>query len=200
MTATPTSSPARRLSAENRREQILEAASALFIEEGFEAVGMNDIARELQTSRPTVYTYFTSTQDMLRALLAERLPAMRERLRPLLPTSGEFRAETFSALFLALLHERELLLLLHSGGGPIFREQRGHFLRQLGEWTEPYRRTEAGQPQTLQLITLLLEAAAVEAVRDQQCGANAQAQAQARVIGHFVAAGVAGMSFENRGS
>lgn len=190
MTASP--SPARRLSAENRREQILEAAAALFIERGFEAVGMNDIARELQTSRPTVYTYFTSTRDMLRALLVERLPAMWERLRPILPASGEFQAETFSALFLALLHERELLLLLHSGGGPIFREQRGHFLQQLGEWIEPYRRAEARQPQVLHLITLLLEAVAVESVR----GEGADAQARAQVIGQFIAAGVAGTATE----
>ncbi|MFK7603192.1 TetR/AcrR family transcriptional regulator [Deinococcus sp. SM5_A1] len=194
MTTLDPPSPARRLSAENRREQILEAASALFIERGFEAVGMNDIARELQTSRPTVYGYFTSTEDMLRALLAERLPAMWERLRPLLPTSGEFRAGTFSALFLALLHERELLLLLHSGGGPIFREQRADFLRQLQEWTTPYRRAEARQPQTLHLITLLLEAAAVEAVRGEQ--SEAEAQAQGQIIGQFIAGGVAGLSSE----
>lgn len=189
MTASDPLSPARRLSADNRREQILEAAAALFIERGFEAVGMNDIARELQTSRPTVYTYFTSTQEMLRALLAERLPGMWERLRPILPASGEFRAQTFSALFLALLHERELLLLLHSGGGPIFREQRADFLRQLQEWLEPYRRAEVRQPRTLHLITLLLEAAAVEAVRD----GGGEAEAQAQAIGQFIAGGVAGL-------
>ncbi len=185
---------ARRLSAENRREQLLEAASALFIEKGFEAVGMNDIARELQTSRPTVYTYFTSTEDMLRALLQERLPTMWERLRPMLPASGEFRADTFSNLFLALLHERELLLLLHSGGGPIFREQRAHFLQQLGEWTEPYHRAGVRQPHVLHLITLLLEAAAVEAVR----GDHAEAARQAQVLGQFVAAGVAALSSQTR--
>ncbi|GGO34027.1 TetR/AcrR family transcriptional regulator [Deinococcus humi] len=189
MTAPSAPSPTRRLSAENRRQQILETAAALFIERGFEAVGMNDIARELQTSRPTVYAYFTSTQDMLRALLDERLPAMWERLRPILPTSGEFRAETFSALFLALLHEHELLLLLHSGGGPIFREQRGHFLQQLGEWIEPYRRAEARQPHILHLITLLLEAAAVEQVRADRGAADSQARA--RAIGQFIAGGVA---------
>ncbi len=150
---------------------------------------MNDIARELQTSRPTVYGYFTSTEDMLRALLHERLPDMWERLRPILPTSGEFRAETFSALFLALLHERELLLLLHSGGGPIFREQRGHFLQQLGEWIEPYRRAETRQPHILSLITLLLEAAAVEQVQAEHGNGDSQARAQA--IGQFIAGGVA---------
>jgi AcrR family transcriptional regulator len=190
MSDLPLPPPARRLSAENRREQILEAASALFIERGFEAVGMNDIARELQTSRPTVYSYFTSTEDMLRALLRERLPAMWERLRPMLPTSGEVQADTFSALFLALLHERELLLLLHSGGGPIFREQRGHFLQQLGQWIEPYRRAKTRPPHVLHLITLLLEAAAVEEVRANRGPADSQAQAQA--IGQLIAAGVAG--------
>ncbi|GGM08083.1 TetR/AcrR family transcriptional regulator [Deinococcus aerophilus] len=198
MAATSPPPIARRLSAEDRREQILETASALFIERGFEAVGMNDIAHELQTSRPTVYTYFTSTEDMLRALLQGRLPAMWERLRPILPASGEFRAGTFSALFLALLHERELLLLLHSGGGPIFREQRGHFLRQLGGWLKPYRRAEARQPGVLHLITLLLEAALVEAVRTEQNPEDLQAQAHA--VGQFIAGGVAALASETGGS
>ena len=49
--------PRRRLSAEVRREQILEVASQLFIERGFENVKMADIAEHLQTSRPNIYTY-----------------------------------------------------------------------------------------------------------------------------------------------
>lgn len=80
---TPVASPstARRLSAENRREQILRSAEALFVERGFEGVSMADIALALGTSRPTVYTYFPSTEAILDALLAERLEQFPERIR-----------------------------------------------------------------------------------------------------------------------
>ncbi|MFC3831365.1 MULTISPECIES: TetR/AcrR family transcriptional regulator [Deinococcus] len=164
----PAMPPARRLDADTRREQILNAAQALFIERGFEGVAMTDVARALGTSRPTVYTYFTSTTDMLGALLEARLPALWARLRPVLE-AGQGRdpaAVDYAAIHAALLQERDLLLLMHSGGGPTFREQRRHFLDQLATRLAPYRPApSAGDTGALVIITLLLEAVAVEALR-----------------------------------
>ncbi|WP_309572374.1 TetR/AcrR family transcriptional regulator, partial [Deinococcus sp.] len=152
-------------------EQLLATAQTLFIERGFEGVGMNDIARALGTSRPTVYTYFTSTEAMLRTLLDARLPALWQRLRPLLEAAQHTPTSTpldFRAIFGALLQERELLLLMHSGGGPTFREQRRHFLTELAALLAPYRPIQAGHggPHgALHIVTLLLEAVAVESLR-----------------------------------
>lgn len=183
---TATTSPARRLSAENRREQILSAAQALFIEYGFESVGMNDIAQVLGTSRPTIYTYFTSTEEILNALLVQRLPALWERLSPLLPCMNTFAANEYAALFRELLKERELLLLMHSGGGPTFRQQREQFLAHLTELIEPYRPQEAQRhPQALNLISLLLATAAVDTLRNDRDTA-----ALAVTLGEFIAGGV----------
>ncbi|THF86156.1 TetR/AcrR family transcriptional regulator [Deinococcus sp. KSM4-11] len=159
----------RRLDADTRREQLLATAQNLFIERGFEGVGMNDIAHALGTSRPTVYTYFTSTTAMLRALLDARLPALWQRLHPLLETGQDsgppvHMALDYRAIFGALLQERDLLLLMHSGGGPTFREQRSHFLQELAALLAPYRPALA-RPGALHIVTLLLEAVAVETLR-----------------------------------
>lgn len=123
-------SPPRRLSAEHRREQILQAAAELFVERGFEAVGMVEIAKALGTSRPTIYTYFSSTEQMLSELLTERLNQLPESIFPYLdyPLTEKGRLR---ALFLALLREKELILLLGSGGGPLFRAQREAFFSAL---------------------------------------------------------------------
>ncbi|PNY81880.1 TetR/AcrR family transcriptional regulator [Deinococcus koreensis] len=189
---------ARRLSAETRRERILEVAETLFIERGFEGVGMNDVAQALGTSRPTVYTYFTSTEDMLRALLDVRLPLLWERLSPLLPAlplAGPLRpppgplaadqSSLYSEVFRALLRERELLLLMRSGGGPIFRQQREHFLARLAGLIEPYRPAQR-HPWALEVVTLLLEAAAVEALRHPE----RDPAALARTLGQMIAGGL----------
>lgn len=199
---------ARRLSAETRRERILEVAETLFIERGFEGVGMNDVAQALGTSRPTVYTYFTSTEDMLRALLDVRLPLLWERLSPLLPAlpltgqphagqppagaprppPGPLAADQsrlYSEVFRALLRERELLLLMRSGGGPIFRQQREHFLARLAGLIEPYRPAQR-HPWALEVVTLLLEAAAVEALRHPE----RDPAALARTLGQMIAGGL----------
>ncbi|MFC6592820.1 TetR/AcrR family transcriptional regulator [Deinococcus lacus] len=124
---TPPPSP-RRLSAAHRQDQILEMAARLFTEQGFEGVSVADIARALGTSRPTVYSYFPSTEAILDELFTRQLRDLPQRLfehvRP-----GE--VTDFSALFAALLQEKELVLLLHSGGGPQFRSRRRDFLGAL---------------------------------------------------------------------
>lgn len=128
--ASPGEALPRRLSAEHRRSQILDTAARLFIERGFESVTMATIASELGISRPTIYSYFASTEEMLEALLNERMKGLPERIQPFLPAQeGEFTA--FDALFLALLEERDLLMLLNSGGGPLFRGKRRAFMQTL---------------------------------------------------------------------
>ncbi|MDP9764091.1 TetR/AcrR family transcriptional regulator [Deinococcus enclensis] len=118
----------RRLQAQDRRTQILDQAAALFIERGFEGVSMADIALALHTSRPTIYTYFPSTEAILAELLDRRLEHLPERLAQHLHTED---LTAFSELFQAIVQESELLKLLHSGGGPQFRSRRAEFLSAL---------------------------------------------------------------------
>ncbi|MDO4263953.1 MAG: helix-turn-helix domain-containing protein [Deinococcus sp.] len=154
----------RRLSAEDRRSQILDMAAELFIQRGFESVGMADLAQALRISRPTIYTYFASTEDMLDALLEARLEGLPERLHPYLH-SHEHPAAAFDRLFLALLEERDLLMLLHSGGGPLFRQKRRAFFRalegrlQLAELPRAQRSGQAAQQLIFLMIHLLSSAA-----------------------------------------
>ena len=127
--------PRRRLSAEVRREQILEAASRLFIERGFENVKMADIAEQLQTSRPNIYTYYPSTEAILDTLLERRV---NEWLREIDRRIAEDRTFSVDQLFRALLEHRELLLLLYSGGGPQFQARRQSVLDSLDSHTLNY--------------------------------------------------------------
>ncbi len=54
---------------EVRRTQLLEAAGAVFVERGYFATRVADIARAAGASHGTFYTYFTSKDDVLRVLL-----------------------------------------------------------------------------------------------------------------------------------
>ncbi|WP_288403754.1 TetR/AcrR family transcriptional regulator [uncultured Deinococcus sp.] len=187
------SSAARRLKAEDRREQILAAAAALFVERGFEAVGMADVATALQTSRPTVYAYFASTEEMLGALLDDRLQDLPARLEPLLTDEAEL---SFGRLFLALLEERELLLLLGSGGGPLFRERRRRFLAAIESRLElrelQRRRMGPGREQPL-LISLVLDLLS-SAAYEQVTAGGADPETRAQVLERFILGGVAAVA------
>src|SRR3954449_5546302 len=71
-----------RLDPGQRREQILDAANALFAERGYDEVSIEDIARSAGVARGLVHHYFGGRKEVYIALL-ERVGAEREdRLRP----------------------------------------------------------------------------------------------------------------------
>ena len=76
------------------REAIAEAARALFVERGFEAVRVAEIARAADVSEKTVFNYFPTKEDLvfwrLEAFEEEILGALRERA-PGEPALAAFR-------------------------------------------------------------------------------------------------------------
>jgi AcrR family transcriptional regulator len=79
-----------RLDPAQRREQMLDAANALFSERGYEEVSVEDIARSAGVTRGLVHHYFGGRKDVYVGLL-DRLGAQREeQLRP--PAGGSARA------------------------------------------------------------------------------------------------------------
>ncbi|MBP0724528.1 TetR family transcriptional regulator [Bacillus sp. RG28] len=52
-----------------RKEEILEIASRIFIEKGFEETTMTDIVEASQLSRGGVYKYFSSTDEMFKEIV-----------------------------------------------------------------------------------------------------------------------------------
>lgn len=55
-----------------KRQQILEGAGRVFAAVGFDAASMSDIAREANVSKPTLYVYFSSKEQLFAAICAER--------------------------------------------------------------------------------------------------------------------------------
>ena len=70
-----------RLDPGQRREQILDAANALFAERGYDEVSVEDIAGSAGVTRGLVHHYFGGRKEVYIALL-ERLGTMREEQLP----------------------------------------------------------------------------------------------------------------------
>jgi AcrR family transcriptional regulator len=80
-----------RLDPGQRREQILDAANALFAERAYDEVTIEDIAGAAGVTRGLVHHYFGGRKDVYLGLL-ERLGAQREeRLRPPVGSSARAR-------------------------------------------------------------------------------------------------------------
>ena len=73
--------PYSRLAPEQRREQILDAANALFAERGYDEVSVEDIASSAGVTRGLVHHYFGGRKEVYIALL-ERIGTMREEQLP----------------------------------------------------------------------------------------------------------------------
>jgi AcrR family transcriptional regulator len=63
--------PRKRLTGEERRAAILDAALAVFAERGYHASSIDDIAREGGISKALIYEHFASKQDLYAELLEQ---------------------------------------------------------------------------------------------------------------------------------
>lgn len=72
-TAAPSAPRAR--GAEARREAILDAAAACFVERGYGATSVDDIAERLGVSKPTLYYHVGGKQELLGASFSRALDA-----------------------------------------------------------------------------------------------------------------------------
>ena len=66
--------------AEYHRGSILAAAERLFAEKGTEGTTMDDIAREAEYSKATLYVYFQSKEEIVGAILLNGLAMLKKRV------------------------------------------------------------------------------------------------------------------------
>ena len=64
---------------ERRRLEIIEAAEALYAAKGWDAVTMDQVARQARLSRALLYVYFKDKEDLHFAITERALDALRQR-------------------------------------------------------------------------------------------------------------------------
>jgi AcrR family transcriptional regulator len=82
-------SPRKRLSGEERRAAILEAALAVFADRGYHASSIDDIAREGGVSKALIYEHFDSKQKLYEELLQQHAGELFERLAAAMDEAGD---------------------------------------------------------------------------------------------------------------
>ncbi len=76
----------RRIAGEDpaKREQILDGAKRVFMEQGFEAASMNDITRAAGVSKGTIYVYFENKEDLFGSMIERERQRITETVRHVL--------------------------------------------------------------------------------------------------------------------
>ncbi|MEU0565942.1 TetR/AcrR family transcriptional regulator [Nonomuraea sp. NPDC005983] len=103
MTATPDAKPrGTRLPRLARRRQLLSAAQEVFVENGYHAAAMDEIADRAGVSKPVLYQHFPGKLELYLALLDLHVDDMINRCRDALASTHENKLRvqaTFSAFF-----------------------------------------------------------------------------------------------------
>jgi AcrR family transcriptional regulator len=90
-----------RLTAEERREQVLDATKAIVAERDFHAVSIEAVARAAGITRPIVYAHFQDLRGLLEALVERESQRSLAQLAAVLPTDlgeGDARDALLTAL------------------------------------------------------------------------------------------------------
>lgn len=66
---------------EQRRQSIIDAAEKLFSEKGYDNVSINDIAKEVELNRATIYLYFENKEALCFAVLLRGMRILNEMIK-----------------------------------------------------------------------------------------------------------------------
>ncbi|RDB63093.1 TetR/AcrR family transcriptional regulator [Gordonibacter sp. 28C] len=110
---------------EERRLEILDTAMRLFVERGYDAVSMRDIARAAGVTPGLAYHYFDSKQKLFAAALDAYAAECTEGFLRILDDGRLTLADKIDALFAAVADEEGLRYhdFFHAEGNRAFHEQ-----------------------------------------------------------------------------
>lgn len=80
-----------RVRTDMKRRAIVDAAAALFVELGYERTSMSAISERVGGSKATLYGYFESKEELLRAVLEQDVTEEADRLFAVFPTDANLR-------------------------------------------------------------------------------------------------------------
>jgi AcrR family transcriptional regulator len=165
------------MSAQARREQLLDATKAIVDRSGFHAVSIEAVAREAGITRPIVYGHFRDLPGLLEALVdreGDRALAQLDELLPKDLATGDPREKLLAAQAAYLRAAQaeparwKLVLMPPEGAPDIMRERiaqgRTQVVGQLAEAVAPLFPPGSGGPDP-ELTARMLSAFADEAVR-----------------------------------
>jgi AcrR family transcriptional regulator len=157
----------RRLNAEARREQLLDAAKAVVADHGFHGVSIEAVSRGAGVTRPIVYRHFRDLGALLDALIERETLRALMQLREVLPADVDDLIGAFDGYLRAVRSDPvtwRLVLVPPEGAPALLRERiaagRAAVVAQLAAAVGP----RAGSPDP-ELTARALSAVADEAAR-----------------------------------
>lgn len=110
-----------------RREEILDVATALFAERGFDGASMSDVADRVGMRKASLYYHFATKDDLYEAVIERLIASLQAPLEAIYAGGGTFaeRLDTLTSTLVGALAERphaaRLLIREAMDWGPVIR-------------------------------------------------------------------------------
>jgi AcrR family transcriptional regulator len=181
-----------RMSADARREHLLDAAKALVAARGFHGVSIEAVAREAGITRPIVYRHFDDLSALLDALVERETLRALMQLREVLPADVSDLIAGFEGYLCAVRSDPvtwRLVLVPPEGAPALLRERiaagRAAVVEQLAAAVGP----RAGSPDP-ELTAHALSAMADEAARLMLADPERYSPERLVAHAHWILAGI----------
>ena len=90
-----------------KKEQIIIAARNLFTKYGYKKVSMDEIAREANVSKKTVYAYFKDKEELFKYFIFEELDKMRNAVKTIENKKLPFLEMVHETIYTVLKYKKE---------------------------------------------------------------------------------------------
>ena len=90
----------------NKKEEVINAARDLFTKYGYKKVSMDEIAKEANVTKKTIYSYFSDKEAMFKYFASEELQSMKEKIENDVNSSISFIDKVSKILYESLLFRK----------------------------------------------------------------------------------------------
>lgn len=107
--------PTQRMPREQRREQLIDVATAMFADSGYHTTSMDDVAEAAGVSKPVLYQHFTSKKDLYLASIDAAAASFDSSIRRALQATEDNEERvysTFDAFFTFVSESRSAFIVL----------------------------------------------------------------------------------------
>jgi len=127
---------------EVRRELIIEAAMAIYAEEGYHAITMEKIAERSEVSRAALYLYFKNKEEIVLSAIVSHADYFADRLQRLYEKRESIKENLFEELWgcYRLFYEKDPVtfsawqyIFIKERWSPIFHKNFGIFSMRLAQ-------------------------------------------------------------------
>ena len=151
-----------------RREEIINACEKLYRTMSFREITLKEIGNEVPFSRPTIYNYFETKEEIFLALFEREYRTWTKDLAAIVPTNGAKDVDAVAEEIARSLDKRTLMLRLLSSN--LYDMEANSRMEELVAFKKAYREClqalydiisalspDAGEEQRRQTLTAILE-------------------------------------------